>query len=126
MRRLDSGTAHRRQYGARDLPFTDLSATETPMRDVRFVIIHSPGTKWKIGAPIFEQEGVQAHIEHYRNLLEQGKLALGGPFLDAQAGGMMIPEASLGEDEIIAFANADPTVASDLLRVEVRPWLVGM
>jgi len=58
--------------------------------------------------------------------MEQSKLALGGPFLDDRAGGMMIPEASLTEDEIIAFANADPAVASGLLRAEVRPWLAGM
>jgi len=96
------------------------------MPDIRFVVIHTPGPNWKPGVPIFEQEGVQQHLDHFRKLHAAGKLALGGPFLDAAAGGMMIPAPDVPEDEIVAFAHADPTVASGLLRVEVRRWLVGM
>jgi len=96
------------------------------MRDVRYVVIHSPGPKWKVGRPIFEQEGIQAHLDHYRSLLTQEKLALGGPFLDGAAGGMMITSGNLTEAETIEFANRDPAVICGLLTVEVRPWLVGM
>jgi uncharacterized protein YciI len=96
------------------------------MRDVRYVIIHSPGPKWKAGVPIFEQEGVQAHIDHFKTLLAEAKLAMGGPFLDAAAGGMMIPAEGLSEAELTAFAARDPAVVSGLLEVEVRPWLIGM
>lgn len=96
------------------------------MRDLRYVVLHSPGPKWKAGLPIFEQEGVHAHIAHYRPMLEDGRLVMGGPFLDGAAGGMMIPEAGISEAEIVAFANADPTVQSGLLKAEVRPWLIGM
>ncbi len=38
----------------------------------------------------------------------------------------MIPEPGVSEQEITAFANADPAVTSGLLNVEVRQWLVGM
>jgi uncharacterized protein YciI len=96
------------------------------MRDIRYVVVHTPGPNWNAGKPFFEQEGVAAHVEHFRKLLAEGKLTMGGPFLDAVAGGMMIPEPNLGEAEIAAFANADPAVASGLLRAEVRQWLVGM
>ncbi|MBS0448876.1 MAG: hypothetical protein JSR59_23375 [Proteobacteria bacterium] len=96
------------------------------MQDVRYVVIHTPGPRWQVGRPIFEQEGVHAHIEHYRRLLQDGRLELGGPFLDIDGGGMMIPAAGLGEQEITEFANADPSVASGLLRAEVRPWMIGM
>ena len=96
------------------------------MRDVRYVIVHAPGPKWKVGLPLFEQDGVQEHIAHFRKLLEAGKLQLGGPFLDEHAGGMMIPAEGLSESEIVEFANADPSVVSGLLRVAVRQWLVGM
>jgi uncharacterized protein YciI len=96
------------------------------MRDIRYVIVHLPGPNWKAGLPFFEQDGVPAHVEHYRKLLAEGKLAMGGPFLDATAGGMMIPEPNLDEAEIVAFADADPAVASGLLRAEVRQWFVGM
>lgn len=96
------------------------------MQDVRYVIVHSPGPKWRLGVPIFEQQGVHDHLAHFRKLLADGKLYMGGPFLDEHAGGMMIPAAGLAEAEIVEFANADPAVAAGLLRVAVRRWLVGM
>lgn len=96
------------------------------MPDIRYVVIHHPGPRWQAGVPLFEQQGLQAHVEHYRQLLAQGKLALGGPFLDAAAGGMMIPTAGQDEAEIRAFAAADPAVISGLLSFELRQWMVGM
>jgi uncharacterized protein YciI len=96
------------------------------MRDMRFVIVHTPGPKWKAGFQVFDQDGVHEHVDHYRKLLEAGKLTMGGPFLDACAGGMMIVEPNLTEAEIVEFANADPAVMSGLLKAEVRQWLVGM
>jgi uncharacterized protein YciI len=96
------------------------------MQDIRFIVVHTPGPRWKAGSPIFEQDGVHEHIAHYKKLLDAGKLALGGPFLDANGGGMMIPEPTVAEAEIVAFAKADPAVQSGLLQAEVRQWLVGM
>ncbi len=96
------------------------------MRDIRYVMIHTPGPNWKAGVPAFEQEGLRQHVEHFQELHAAGKLAMGGPFLDAASGGMMIPEANLAEAEIVEFANADPTVASGLLKVEVRQWFVKL
>jgi uncharacterized protein YciI len=98
----------------------------TPMKDVRFVVLHSPGPKWLAGKTLFEQPGVREHIEHYRKLLEAGKLALGGPHVDDKAGGMMIPTAGVSEEETIRYAAEDPAVKSGLLKAEVRPWLIGM
>jgi uncharacterized protein YciI len=51
---------------------------------------------------------------------------MGGPFIDASAGGMMIPEAGLTEAEVRAFAESDPAVKSGLLKAEIRPWMIGM
>ena len=96
------------------------------MRDLRYVVFHRPGPTWKPGAPIFEQDGIGGHIEHYRAWLEAGRLEMGGPFVDEAAGGMMISTADTPEDDIRAHALADPAVASGLLEVEVRPWIVGM
>lgn len=96
------------------------------MPDIRYVVMHQPGPRWQAGVPLFEQQGLQAHVDHYRQLLAQGRLALGGPFLDAAAGGMMVPTAGLGEAEIRAFAEADPAVVSGLLTFELRQWMVGM
>jgi uncharacterized protein YciI len=96
------------------------------MKDIRFVVFHSPGPKWLPGKTLFEQLGVREHVEHYRKFLEAGKLALGGPHLDDKGGGMMIPAAGITEEEIARYATEDPAVKSGVLLVEVRPWLIGM
>jgi uncharacterized protein YciI len=96
------------------------------MRDIRYVVLHSPGPRWESGKNLFEQAGVKEHAEHYRKLLAEGKLSLGGPHLDERGGGMMIPTAGVSEAEIRSFAAEDPAVKSGLLLVEVRPWLIGM
>ncbi|WP_201494826.1 YciI family protein [Rubrivivax sp. A210] len=97
-----------------------------PMKDVRFVVLHTPGPKWLAGKTLFEQPGVREHVEHYRKFLEAGKLALGGPHLDGMGGGMMIPTAGVSEEEVTKYAAEDPAVKSGVLLAEVRPWLIGM
>jgi uncharacterized protein YciI len=96
------------------------------VKDIRYVVLHSPGPKWEPGKSLFEQDGVREHAQHYRALLAGGKLALGGPHLDERGGGMMIPAAGVSEEEIRSFAAEDPAVKSGLLLVEIRPWLIGM
>jgi len=91
-----------------------------------FVVVHRPGPAWQPGVPVFEQLGLQDHVAHYRQWLASGRLVLGGPFMDAAGGGMMIAAPGPTLDEIQAFAAADPAVASGLLGYEVRPWLIGM
>lgn len=104
---------------------TSMSAANAAGPDIRAVVFHKPGLAWKAGVPFREQPGVQAHVDHYRKLLEQGKLALGGPFLD-DGGGMMIAQPGVTLDEARDFAAADPAVKSGLLAFEVKPWMVAM
>jgi uncharacterized protein YciI len=94
--------------------------------DIRWVVVHAPGPAWQPGRPPFEQPGIGAHVAHYRTWLGNGMLAMGGPFLDADGGGMMITAPDVPEDEVRAFAAADPAVVAGLLMVHVRRWLVGM
>jgi uncharacterized protein YciI len=96
------------------------------VKDIRYVVFHTPGPSWQPGKGMFEQEGLQRHVAHYRKLLDAGKLAMGGPHLDGKSGGMMISAAGMSEEEIRAFAAEDPAVRCGLLEAEVRPWLVGM
>ncbi|RVT83617.1 YciI family protein [Inhella crocodyli] len=97
-----------------------------PAQDLRFVVVHAPGPGWDSTKSVFEQPGLQAHIEHYRQWQLQGKLELGGPFMDGATGGMMLPVAGVPEAEVRRFAAEDPAVKAGLLRAEVRPWLIGM
>lgn len=92
---------------------------------MQYVVFHTPGAAWRVGVPYREQPGVMAHVQHYQQLHEQGKLALGGPFMDDR-GGMMIATVDVTREEIEAFAAADPAVQSDLLEYDVVAWRVVM
>src|SRR6266508_6740354 len=100
--------------------------TNQPTRPIRFVVIHKPGPKWKYGVDFREQDGVSEHVQHYRKLHEQGKLELGGPFLLPDVGGMMVTTKGILQEEIEAFAAADPAIQSGLLIYEIRPWMTAM
>ena len=100
--------------------------TEQPARPIRYVVIHKPGLKWQYGVDFRQQEGVGEHVQHYLKLHEQGKLELGGPFLIPDMGGMMVATKDVTQEEIEAFAAADPAVQSGLLIFEVRPWMTAM
>lgn len=96
------------------------------MKDIRYVIVHSPGPNWLPGKTLFEQPGIREHVAHFAEVLEAGKLALGGPFMDERGGGMMIPAAGVSEAEVREIAASDPAVKAGVLVAEVRPWLIGM
>jgi uncharacterized protein YciI len=102
------------------------SATTRPARNPHFVVIHKPGPAWEPNKSPFEQTGIQGHVDHYRTLRNEGKLLLGGPFMDKSGGGMMISEAGVSEKEVSEFAAADPLVKSGVLTFEIRPWMIGM
>lgn len=92
----------------------------------RWVVCHGAGPRWQRGVAAFEQDGAREHAGHYRALLDEGKLVLGGPFLDDEGGGLMIVAEGVDHAELVAFAAADPAVRSGLLTVAVRPWFVGL
>jgi uncharacterized protein YciI len=100
--------------------------TDQPARPIRFVVIHKPGPKWQYGVDYRQQEGVGEHVQHYLKLHAQGKLQLGGPFLQSDMGVMMITTREVTHEEIEAFAAADPAVQSGLLIFEIRPWMTVM
>ena len=88
----------------------------------RYVVFHRPGPAWQAGVDFREQPGVMAHVQHYAQWHAQGRLALGGPFLTPDAGGMMVTTRGASAEELTAFAASDPAVQSGLLVFEVRPW----
>ena len=93
--------------------------------ELKQVVFHSPGPKWRTGVGFREQPGVMAHVRHYANLLEDDKLLFGGPFMDVDSGGMMIADG-VTREELAAFAAADPAVLAGLLDFEVKSWYVAM
>ncbi|MDH5605256.1 MAG: YciI family protein [Anaerolineae bacterium] len=92
----------------------------------QFVVLHTPGPNWQHGTDYRQQPGAMAHAQYYAQLHEQGKLAMGGPFMAQDRGGMMVTTADITLEEIEAFAAADPAVQNGLLEYEVLPWRVVM
>lgn len=95
-------------------------------RSVRYVVFHKPGPRWQYGVDFREQDGVGEQVQHYLKLHEHGKLELGGPFLLPDVGGMMVATKDVAQEELEAFAAADPAIQSGLLIYEIRPWLTAM
>ena len=54
------------------------------------LISHTPGPAWVDGVSFREQPGVEHHLATMRGWLEGGHLVMGGPFLDADGGGVAI------------------------------------
>ena len=94
--------------------------------ELKQVVLHSPGPKWLSKVDFREQPGVMEHVQHYAKLHDDGKLLLGGPFTDADSGGMMIAAGGVSREELEEFASSDPAVRAGLLKYEVKTWYVAM
>ena len=103
-----------------------MSPSKTHEAETHFVIIHTPGPKWKANIEFAAQPGITEHVAHYRKFFESGKLDFGGPFLDDRGGGMMITHKNVSESEAEAFAQSDPAILSGVLRCEIREWLAAI
>jgi uncharacterized protein len=88
-----------------------------------FVLTHAPGPAWDHAKGFRDQPGLEHHLGYMQGFFDQGKIVLGGPFLDNSGGMMIFDLATL--DEAQAIASADPTVKSGLLTVTVKPWLAA-
>ncbi len=99
---------------------------ENMVGNVRYVIFHRPGPAWQPGVDFQSQPGIMDHVLHYSRLRDEGKLALGGPFLESHKGSMVISALGVERDEVEAFAAADPAVLQGVLTYEVLPWLVAL
>jgi uncharacterized protein YciI len=92
------------------------------MSDALFALVHRPGPAWVDETGYREQPGIERHIGYLRRLFDEGRMVMGGPFLD-DAGGLALIEAD-DMEEASTFAYDDPTVREGLLSVEVHPWRV--
>ena len=93
---------------------------------IHYVVFHYPGENWVEGVEFREQPNVMEHVVHYKKWLDEGKLLIGGPFLPPHTGGMMVATSDVSQEDLEAYAAADPTVLSGLLTFEVKAWYVPM
>jgi uncharacterized protein YciI len=93
------------------------------------VLFHRAGPAWLAGMEFREQPQVGLHVGFMAALAEEGRLVLGGPFLDAASEGDVVGMAIVdfgSPADAAKRAAADPSLAAGLLTVEVRPWLAPM
>jgi uncharacterized protein YciI len=89
-----------------------------------FVLFHTPGPNWVDSLEFRRQPGIMDHVDYMATFMADGRLVMGGPFLDNSGGMMVLKVTSMQEAETIAMN--DPTVRSGLLKVNVKPWMPAM
>jgi uncharacterized protein YciI len=102
------------------------SPSATPPASPLFVALYERGPAWSPGKGVFEQAGIEAHMQHLR--ANAGKLMGAGRFdhatdptaTDETVGLVIVAAASQAEAE--ALFAADPAVSGKVLKVTVRRW----
>jgi uncharacterized protein YciI len=89
------------------------------------IVEHRPGPQWLPGVPFREQPNVEQHFATMKSWLDDGRIIVGGPFLDDQGGGVIVTRFDSVEDATAA-ASADAAVKAGLLTFVVRPWFLAM
>src|SRR6187200_355306 len=74
-----------------------------------------------------ERQIMGRHAAHWQRYIDSGQMVVFGPVLDAaESWGLGVLEAGdEHEDELRAFAAADPAVASGTGRIEIGKMLAG-
>ena len=85
-----------------------------------YAFIYAPGPQWLAGRPMTEQN-LGAHRAYMAELYAQGRVLLGGPFLDDAGGGIALLRAK-GRDEATALLAADPAIREGVFTGVVRRW----
>lgn len=88
--------------------------------DRMFVILLRPGPAWRVGKPVIEQD-LDDHRAYFGSLDARGQVALAGPFLDLEAGGMIVLRAANVADAA-HLMNDDPAVVSGVFAAALRPF----
>ncbi len=88
------------------------------MKRVFYTLKFTPGNNWQKGKPIGEQN-LLAHRKYHQNLLEKGKILLGGAFIRTDEGLNILKVDSFEEAKEVAVN--DPAVKEKIMNVEIQP-----
>ena len=95
--------------------------TDTPneLEKYSLLLVHQ-GDKWDPKPPVL-QDVVKQHLPYLMGLMQQGKLALAGPFHDdGELKGIFI--YSVPMDEAMKLEAEDPMVKNGFFKIEGHPW----
>jgi uncharacterized protein YciI len=95
--------------------------TDTPntLEKYSLLLVHQ-GDKWDPKSPV-PQDVLKQHLSYLMGLMQQGKLALAGPFRDdGELKGIFI--YSVPMDEAVKLEGEDPMVKNGFFKIEGHPW----
>ncbi|HVG91057.1 MAG TPA: YciI family protein [Alphaproteobacteria bacterium] len=95
--------------------------TDTPntLEKYSLLLVHQ-GEKWDPKSPV-PQDLVKQHLAYLMGLMQQGKLALAGPFQgEGELKGAFI--YSVPMDEAMKLESEDPLVKNGFFKIEGHPW----
>ncbi len=84
-----------------------------------FTVFFKPGPHWLEGKTVFEQP-LDDHVEYLRDLYQQGRVIMAGPFADG-SGGLTILKVN-DEAEAHSLMERDPDVIKGILAPDIRAW----
>jgi uncharacterized protein YciI len=95
--------------------------TDTPNTLEKYsLLLAHQGDKWDPKSPML-QDVVKQHLPYVMGLMQQGKLALAGPFHDdGELKGIFI--YSVPMDEAMKLEAEDPAVKNGFFKIEGHPW----
>jgi uncharacterized protein YciI len=107
----------------------DPSAIHDPAEPAGFeqytMVLLKRGEKWNPGTPEF-LDVMKQHHALVKQMIEQGSLAIAGPFAFGDRGELVgISIFRVGVEQTVALLKDDPTVKAGLLRPETHPWGTG-
>jgi uncharacterized protein YciI len=84
-----------------------------------YAIIYEPGPNWLPGKPTREQP-LKDHLAHLLRHGAEGRMTMGGPFLD-NTGGLVIVVAESAEvpEQIV---REDPGIVAGILKASIHKW----
>jgi uncharacterized protein len=108
-------------HGPWRIPPDRIHETDTPntLQKYSLLLAHQ-GEKWDPKSPP-SQETVKQHVSYLQRLMDQGSLAVAGPFLDGgELKGIFIYATPF--EEAMKLENEDPLVKSGNFKIEGHPW----
>jgi len=95
------------------------TATPNTLEKYSLLLVHQ-GEKWDPKSPV-PQDLLKQHLSYLTGLMQQGKLALAGPFHDdGELKGIFI--YSVPMDEAMKLEAEDPMVKNGFFKIEGHPW----
>lgn len=89
------------------------------------LVLLKRGERWKPESPAFA-EVMKHHHTLVKQITDQGKLAIAGPFPLSEQGELLgIAIFCVGREDTAELMQVDPAVKAGLLKAEIHPWATG-